>query len=55
MKKIEKLRLTEIAKQELTKKQLKDLKGGNPHCVQKCGYETPPYSTTADKWLAYFT
>lgn len=54
MKKIEKLRLTEVSKQELTKRQLKDIKGGNPNCTQKCGYKTPPYEPTANNWISYF-
>lgn len=54
MKKIEKLRLTEVAKQELTKKQLKDIKGGNPYCVEKCGYISPDHNDGYSDWVSYF-
>ena len=51
--KIKKLKLIEVSKQELKKKQLKDIKGGNPNCVPLCGeYIVPAYASTP--WLAYF-
>lgn len=54
MKKIEKLRLTEVAKQELTKKQLKDIKGGDSYCVEKCGYISPDHNDEYNFWVSYF-
>lgn len=51
--KIEKLKLIEVSKQELKKKQFKDINGGNPNCVPQCGeYIVPTYASTP--WLAYF-
>ena len=53
MKKINKLKLTTFSKQELEKKQLKSIVGGNL-CDDKCGTVSPTHGSAASDWDAYF-
>ena len=53
MKKIKKLKLSELSKIELEAKQMKDLKGGN-YCRDKCGTRTPAIGSAYGEWVSYF-
>lgn len=51
--KTKKLRLTELSKKNLSKKQMKTLKGGD-WCSDKCGTISPPRSEATEDWYDYF-
>lgn len=51
--KTKKLRLAELSKKNLSKKQMKVLKGGD-WCYEKCGTQTPPVDVAIVEWLEYF-
>ena len=51
--KTKKLRLAELSKKNLSKKQMKVLKGGD-WCYDKCGTQTPPVDVAIVEWLEYF-
>ena len=48
-----KLSLNELSKNELNKKQMKSLKGGD-FCAAHCGTETPVDSSVYEDWRAAF-
>ena len=55
MKQLKRLSLTELSDRELKDRQMNLLKGGdNIYCVEKCGYITPPYESTAKNWDRLF-
>lgn len=53
MKKIKKLRLSELSKNELETRQMKVLKGGG-YCEDKCGTISPSSGSASDWWKGYF-
>lgn len=53
MKKLKKLKLSELSKKELEKRQMKTLKGGD-YCSDKCGTLTPPSADATKWWRGYF-
>lgn len=53
MKKLKKLKLSELSKAELEKRQMKVLKGGDD-CGGKCGTVRPPSGSTTKDWHGYF-
>ena len=54
MKKIEKLKLNQLSKDELKKRELNHIKGGSDECCKCCcGYSGEPGgSSTKDNWSA---
>lgn len=53
MKQLKKLKLSELSKKELEKRQMKTLKGGD-YCSDKCGTQTPVSSDAGAQWKGYF-
>lgn len=53
MKQLKKLKLTELSKAELEKRQMKVLKGGDD-CSGKCGTSKPPSGSTTQGWHVYY-
>jgi len=53
MKTIKKLKLSELSKQELNKRQLKSIKGGDI-CNSNCGTISPTLANSGSFWHAYF-
>lgn len=51
--KSKKLRLTELSKKNLSKRQMNVLKGGD-WCTDKCGTLTHPEGSEANLWYKYF-
>ena len=51
--KTKKLRLAELSKKKMPKKQMKTLKGGD-WCLDKCGTVSPPAVETTIDWFEYF-
>ena len=51
--KTKKLRLTELSKKNLSKRQMKVLKGGD-WCSDKCGSVKPPTEEATNNWREYF-
>lgn len=51
--KSKKLRLTELSKKNLSKRQMKTLKGGD-WCSEKCGLVNPPRGEAMNDWYSYF-
>ena len=51
--KTKKLRLAELSKKKMPKKQMKSLKGGD-WCLDKCGTVSPPAVETTIDWFEYF-
>ena len=53
MKQIKKLKLSELSKNELEKRQMNILKGGD-YCSSKCGTLSPPSADASSYWKGYF-
>lgn len=53
MKRIKKLKLSELSKNELEKRQMKVLKGGDI-CHSNCGTISPPLADSSTFWHQYF-
>ena len=53
MKKIERLRLSNLSKQKVENREMKQLKGGFG-CNDKCGTITPSLAEALNLWFAYF-
>lgn len=53
MKQLKRLKLSELSKIELEKRQLKVLKGGD-FCSDKCGTVTPPSADATKDWRGYW-
>lgn len=53
MKQLKKLKLSELSKKELEKRQMKTLKGGD-YCEGQCGTVTPPSADATKWWRGYF-
>lgn len=53
MKQLKKLKLSELSKKELEKRQMKTLKGGD-YCEGKCGTISPNSGSSTDWWRGYF-
>ena len=53
MKRLKKIKLSEISNKELETRQLKELKGGD-FCSDKCGTKTPPSAVATSWWRGYF-
>lgn len=53
MKQLKKLKLSELSKKELEKRQMKTLKGGD-YCSDKCGTLSPVSGTAEPQWKGYF-
>lgn len=53
MKRIKKLKLSELSKKELSQKQMTAIKGGN-YCRDKCGTSTPAIGSAYGEWVGYF-
>ena len=50
------LRLIELSKRELSKRQMKKVKAGegSEWCMENCGLELPPLGRESKLWLEYF-
>lgn len=53
MKKINKLKLSDLSKKELDSRQMKTVKGGN-YCRDKCGTSSPAIGSAYGEWVSYF-
>ena len=53
MRKIEKLKLSNLSKRELENRELKKLKGGDI-CSVNCGTVTPTLADSNKQWHSYF-
>jgi natural product precursor len=53
MKKIKKLKLSELSKRELEDRDMKALKGGN-FCQSNCGTISPTLESSSGFWRQYF-
>lgn len=53
MKRVKKLKLSELSKKELNDRQLKELKGGDI-CNSNCGTVSPTLGSSGGFWHQYF-
>lgn len=53
MKKIKKIKLIELSKEELEEREMKILKGGD-YCDDKCGTVSPSHASSSGWWKGHF-